>query len=71
MGEYDIQSEIDCIDKECADPYQEVPIMSTFPHPGFVDGKINREDDIAVVRFSQRVKYNCMCNQNTFSLTFK
>ncbi|XP_013136905.1 PREDICTED: serine protease easter-like [Papilio polytes] len=58
LGEYDIQSEIDCIDKECADPYQEVPIMSTFPHPGFVDGKINREDDIAVVRFSQRVKYN-------------
>ncbi|XP_013180462.1 PREDICTED: serine protease easter [Papilio xuthus] len=57
LGEYDIQTDVDCIDNECAEPYQELPVMSAHPHPGFVDGKINREDDIAIVRFAQRARY--------------
>ncbi|XP_068632384.1 phenoloxidase-activating enzyme 1-like [Battus philenor] len=57
LGEYDIQTEIDCIDGECADPYQEIAVLSAHPHPGFVDGKVNREDDIALVRLAQRAKY--------------
>ncbi|CAK1600806.1 unnamed protein product [Parnassius mnemosyne] len=57
LGEYDIQTDIDCIDRDCADPYQEIPVISAHAHPGFVDGKKNREDDIALARLAQRVKY--------------
>ncbi|CAH2076786.1 unnamed protein product, partial [Iphiclides podalirius] len=57
LGEYDIQTDVDCIDGECADPHQEIAVMAAYPHPGFVDGKVNREDDIALVRLAQRVKY--------------
>lgn len=58
LGEYDIQSDVDCLSDTCADPVQEVPVHSGIAHPGFTDRNKNRKDDIALVRLAKRVKYS-------------
>lgn len=58
LGEYDTQTDVDCSDGECADPPQEIPVLSTYPHPGYIDGNINRRDDVGLVRLARRAKYS-------------
>nr|ANH58161.1 prophenoloxidase activating proteinase 1 [Plutella xylostella] len=58
LGEYDTQTPIDCMEKTCADPPQEIAVDRGIPHPGFADGNKNRQDDIALVRMAQRAAYN-------------
>lgn len=59
LGEYDVQSEIDCMNDSCADPPVEVPVDSAHPHSGYSDQNTDKRDDIALVRLAQRVKYSC------------
>lgn len=59
LGEYDIQSPIDCVDEICASAPQEISVQSAFPHPGYRDKNRNRDDDIGLVRLARRVNYNC------------
>ncbi|XP_063377145.1 phenoloxidase-activating enzyme 1 [Cydia fagiglandana] len=57
LGEYDTQSDVDCVDDSCADLPQEIPVQAGLPHPGYHDKNKNRADDIALVRLAQRAKY--------------
>lgn len=59
LGEYDTQSEEDCLDGVCADPVLEIPVHRAIPHPGYSDRNTNRKDDIALVRLANRVRYSC------------
>ncbi|XP_073949688.1 phenoloxidase-activating enzyme 1-like [Choristoneura fumiferana] len=58
LGEYDLQSETDCMNDSCADPPVEVPVDSSHPHSGYSDSNSDKRDDIALVRLAQRVKYS-------------
>ncbi|XP_032514935.2 phenoloxidase-activating enzyme 1-like [Danaus plexippus] len=58
LGEYDLQTDIDCSDGLCADPVQEISVQSAYPNLGFSDQNINRKDDIALVRLSKRATYS-------------
>ncbi|XP_046962571.1 phenoloxidase-activating enzyme 1-like [Vanessa cardui] len=57
LGEYDLQSDIDCLSDTCADPVQEILVHSAYPNPGFNDRNKNRKDDIALVRLAKRAKF--------------
>ncbi|XP_013185248.2 phenoloxidase-activating enzyme 1 [Amyelois transitella] len=57
LGEYDTQTDIDCSDDVCADPPQNIPVQSAYPHPGYSDNNKNRRDDIGLVRLSRRASY--------------
>ncbi|CAK1540649.1 unnamed protein product [Leptosia nina] len=71
LGEYDTQSDVDCLGDDCADPVQEIKVHSAYPHPGYSDGNTNRQDDIALVRLAKRVQYTdfiqpiCLPDHNT------
>ncbi|KAI8422662.1 hypothetical protein MSG28_006433 [Choristoneura fumiferana] len=39
LGEYDLQSETDCMNDSCADPPVEVPVDSSHPHSGYSDSR--------------------------------
>ncbi|XP_075974162.1 phenoloxidase-activating enzyme 1-like [Anticarsia gemmatalis] len=58
LGEYDTQSDVDCLDSTCADRPQEIPVASSFPHPGYIDGNKNRRDDIGIVRLAKRATFS-------------
>lgn len=58
LGEYNIQTDIDCLGGECADPVQEIAVQGGYPNPGYSDRNINRKDDIGLVRLAKRVKYS-------------
>ncbi|KAJ0175735.1 hypothetical protein K1T71_008894 [Dendrolimus kikuchii] len=57
LGEYDIQTEIDCLAGACADPPQEIAIQGAYPHSGYDDRNRNKRDDIGLVRLARRAKY--------------
>ncbi|XP_038214655.1 serine protease 7 [Zerene cesonia] len=58
LGEYNLQTDVDCLGNDCADPLQEILVEAAYPNPGFSDKKINREDDIALVRLARRARYS-------------
>ncbi|XP_045495182.1 phenoloxidase-activating enzyme 1-like [Colias croceus] len=57
LGEYNTQTDVDCLGNDCADPPQELLVQAAYPNPGFSDKKTNREDDIALVRMATRARY--------------
>ncbi|KAL4703444.1 hypothetical protein ACJJTC_010764 [Scirpophaga incertulas] len=71
LGEYDVQTEIDCSDGLCADPPQEIPVHNAIPHPGYSDSNKNKRDDIGMVRLARRARYTyyvqpiCLPEANT------
>lgn len=58
LGEYDTQSDRDCVDNVCADPPQDIPVLAVYPHQGFSDQNKNRKDDIGLIRLARRVTYS-------------
>ncbi|CAH4029343.1 phenoloxidase-activating enzyme 1-like [Pieris brassicae] len=58
LGEYDTQSDIDCLADDCAEPVQEILVQAAYPHSGYSDSNTNRQDDIALIRLSKRAKYS-------------
>ncbi|KAI5639875.1 trypsin domain-containing protein [Phthorimaea operculella] len=58
LGEYDVQQDVDCLDGLCADRPQEIPVQGAYAHPGFSDKNTNRQDDIAIIRLTRRVRLN-------------
>ncbi|CAB3223237.1 unnamed protein product [Arctia plantaginis] len=58
LGEYDIQTEVDCLDNTCADRPQEIPVAAAYPHPGFRNKDKSRLNDIGIVRLAQRATYS-------------
>lgn len=57
LGEYDISSEIDCIDDDCNDKVIRADIEETVPHYGYDTSSIDRHHDIALIRLSDNIKY--------------
>ncbi|XP_041986648.1 phenoloxidase-activating enzyme 1-like [Aricia agestis] len=54
LGEYDIKNNQDCLNGVCAEPVQEIAVMSAHPHPGYSDKNTNRRDDISLIRLARR-----------------
>ncbi|CAH0598200.1 unnamed protein product [Chrysodeixis includens] len=53
LGEYDINSKVDCVRGVCADPVVRIDIEDITVHPGY-DGK---EHDIAILRLKEEAPY--------------
>ncbi|KAJ0175736.1 hypothetical protein K1T71_008895 [Dendrolimus kikuchii] len=58
LGEYNTESDIDCLKDACADPLQEIEVQGAYPHSGFNDRNRNRRDDIGLVRLAKRATYS-------------
>lgn len=57
LGEYDTQSEVDCLRGTCADRPQEIRVASKHPHPGYNDKSKSRRNDIGIVRLARRAVF--------------
>lgn len=57
LGEYDITKDIDCVDKDCADPPIETGYEEIIAHESFDPSAANRHHDIALIRLNQDVLY--------------
>lgn len=59
LGEYDTRNETDCVEfegeKQCAPPARTYKVDRYIVHPGWHE---KREDDIALVRLAEQVKFN-------------
>ncbi|XP_022120271.2 phenoloxidase-activating enzyme 1 isoform X2 [Pieris rapae] len=58
LGEYDTQTDLDCLADDCAEPVQEILVQAAYPHSGFSDSDNSRPDDIALVRLTKRARYS-------------
>lgn len=58
LGEYDINSEIDCIGADCNNKVLELGWEDVTPHPEYDPSNVNRYHDIALIRLAQDVDYN-------------
>ncbi|XP_013186769.2 phenoloxidase-activating enzyme 1 isoform X1 [Amyelois transitella] len=54
LGEYDLNSEIDCVAGICSDEVVRIPVVETFVHPGYDD----KEHDIAVLKLKKVVSFS-------------
>lgn len=57
MGEYDLNSEIDCMGSDCNNKVLELDFEEVIPHPQYDPTNINRQHDIALIRLAQDVDY--------------
>jgi len=62
LGEYDVESDEDCVtrkfsDPECADPVVDVPVDELIPHEQYNPNDANQFHDIALIRLARKVKY--------------
>lgn len=55
LGEYDTSTNEDCVDGDCADPVQTIPIEDIITHPEY-NPKTSRHD-IALIRLANPVPY--------------
>lgn len=58
LGEYDLRSEVDCIEGKCADPVVVMGVEEKIPHEGYVAKNKNRQYDIGLVRMDGEVTYS-------------
>lgn len=58
LGEYDINSEIDCIGADCNNKVEEIGFEEVIPHPQYDDKNNNRHHDIALIRLASDVELN-------------
>ncbi|XP_075985841.1 uncharacterized protein LOC142982971 [Anticarsia gemmatalis] len=54
LGEYDLNSEVDCVQNVCADPPVTIDVEETFVHPNY---KKRKEHDIAILKLSKDAPY--------------
>lgn len=55
LGEYDISTDIDCVNGVCNKPVIEIDIEEAIVHPQYDAQSIHRYHDIALLRLSQPV----------------
>ncbi|XP_028178584.1 serine protease 7-like, partial [Ostrinia furnacalis] len=56
LGEYDTRYDIDCVNADCAQPLQVIPIESILVHPSY--SSFTRKNDIALIRLARPAIYN-------------
>lgn len=54
LGEWNLSTNPDCDENNCADPYIDVPVAERIPHEGFS----KRENDIALLRLARSVTFS-------------
>lgn len=57
LGEYDLNSKVDCVDGDCADQPLDVGVDDFVAHPQFDMTSRNQANDIALVRLAYDVPY--------------
>ncbi|RVE52976.1 hypothetical protein evm_002453 [Chilo suppressalis] len=57
LGEHDVRNTTDCIDGVCSAPPQTVEVLNVYPHPGYIDERFIRQNDIGLIRLERRVEY--------------
>ena len=58
LGEYDLNSEIDCMGQDCNNKVLELEYEEVIPHPQYDPTNVNRHHDIALIRLAEDVQYN-------------
>ncbi|TMW47661.1 hypothetical protein DOY81_007260 [Sarcophaga bullata] len=58
LGEYDLNSEIDCMGQDCNNKVVELEYEEVIPHPQYDPTNIDRHHDIALIRLAQDVQYS-------------
>ncbi|XP_039970554.1 serine protease 7 [Bactrocera tryoni] len=58
LGEYDITKQTDCNDYSCAPAAIRVGIEETIPHAQYRDDSPNKENDIALIRLDQDIRFS-------------
>lgn len=61
LGEYQISSDKDCVEDNCADPPINLTIEKKIVHELYRPASVQQEHDIALLRLSQPVKYTSIC----------
>jgi len=56
LGEWDLESDVDCYQDDCADPPIDVPVEQKIRHEGYDPKDGNTANDIALLRLAQPVK---------------
>lgn len=57
LGEWDQQTNPDCEDGYCADPYVDVPVVERIPHENYQPTSKAQENDIALLRLERPVTF--------------
>ncbi|XP_054725162.1 serine protease 7 [Anastrepha obliqua] len=57
LGEYDISTEIDCIQEDCNKEVVKLGYEQVIPHPQYQPNNNNRHHDIALIRMAEDVTY--------------
>ncbi|CAH0406868.1 unnamed protein product [Chilo suppressalis] len=57
LGEHDVRNTTDSIDGVCSAPPQTVEVLNVHPHPGYINERFIKRNDIALIRLARRVEY--------------
>lgn len=66
LGEWNLNTDVDCYEKACAEPAQDVPIEEIITHESYAD-RGSRYNDIALLRLSREVEYT---GENNLYISF-
>ncbi|XP_036322710.1 serine protease 7-like [Rhagoletis pomonella] len=58
LGEYDTTRQVDCNQYSCAPSALRVGIEETIPHEQYRDNSANKENDIALIRLDQEIRFS-------------
>ncbi|XP_055550364.1 CLIP domain-containing serine protease B4-like [Wyeomyia smithii] len=61
LGEWDTSVDPDCDEldpTDCYDPVQDIQVTKSVPHENYVSGKTEVQNDIALLRLAQKVRYS-------------
>ncbi|XP_053947425.1 serine protease 7 [Anastrepha ludens] len=58
LGEYDTTKEVDCNEYSCTSAALRVGVEETIPHEQYRDNSANKENDIALLRLDQDVRFS-------------
>ncbi|XP_055609287.1 CLIP domain-containing serine protease B4-like [Uranotaenia lowii] len=57
LGEWDAESDPDCIEGECYDPVQDIEVEKPIAHERYVNSRQGVHNDIALLRLARKAKY--------------
>lgn len=58
LGEWDTNTPEDCIEDDCADPHQDIPVETIIVHEGYEPKNMQQHNDIALIRLKNPAKLN-------------
>lgn len=58
LGEWDLKSDRDCEDGQCADPVLDIPVVERIPHEQYNPNSRAQENDIALLRLGRSITFS-------------